>query len=142
MKIYLDDVRIPSEEGWTIVRNYDEFVAKISLYGLKNVELISLDHDLDKSAMQEWVFNTYKNYQINYDNIRQKTGLDCAKWLIQQWERGEPVVKVVVHSANAIGSGNILGIINHYKHIQHLPQDCVRVQIDHTIDKELEKNLK
>jgi hypothetical protein len=137
MKIYLDDVRIPIEEGWTIVRNYDEFVSKINETGLEKIELISLDHDLDKSAMIEWSKNTYENYTINYNNIAEKTGLDCAKWLIQQWKDGKPVVDVVIHSANAIGSANMMGIINHYRHVNRLPQNCVRIQIPHSIDQSL-----
>ena len=142
MKIYLDDVRIPTEKGWTIVRTFDEFVSKVNDVGLENIKLISLDHDLDKTAMQEWVFNTFVNYKINYDNIKEKTGLDCAKWLVEQWNEGKPVVKVVVHSANAVGSGNIMGYINHFKHTKHLLQDCYRVDIQHTIDEKLKEKLK
>jgi hypothetical protein len=142
MKIYLDDVRIPTFEGWswTIVRSYDEFVSKINEVGLENIELISLDHDLDRSAMIEWSKNTFYNYKINYNNIVEKTGFDCAKWLIDQWNEGQPVVDVVIHSANAIGSANMMGIINHYRHVNRLPQNCVRVQIEHTIDQNLNKN--
>ena len=29
-KIYLDDVRIPVDKSWTVVKNYDEFVQKIN----------------------------------------------------------------------------------------------------------------
>ncbi len=49
--------------------------------------------------MIEWSKNTFYNYKINYNNIVEKTGLDCAKWLIEQWKEGKPVVDVVVHSA-------------------------------------------
>lgn len=138
MKIYLDDVRTPLDWDWIIVRNYDQFVSKINEVGLENIELISLDHDLDRTAMVEWSKNTYENYQINYNNIKEKTGLDCAKWLIEQWKEGKPVVDVVIHSANAIGSANMMGLINHYRHVNRLPQNCVRVQIEHTIDKNLQ----
>lgn len=137
MKIYLDDVRVPLDSNWVVVRNYDEFVSKINEIGLSNIDLISLDHDLDKTAMIEWSKNTFKSYTINYDNIKEKTGLDCAKWLVKQWEDGKTVVQVVVHSANAIGSGNIMGIINHFKHVHRLLQDCIRVEIEHTIDENL-----
>ena len=40
---------------------------------------------------------------------------------------------VVVHSANAVGSANMMGYINNYRHIHRLPQNCVRVQIEHTV---------
>jgi hypothetical protein len=46
---------------------------------------------------------------------------------------GEPVVDVVIHSANAIGSANMMGYINNYRHVNRLPQNCVRVQIPHTV---------
>lgn len=142
MKIYLDDVRTPLESDWVVVRSYDEFVNKISEIGLEKIELISLDHDLDKSAMVEWGKNTFENYVINYDNIVEKTGLDCAKWLINQWNEGKSVVEVVTHSANAIGSANIMGVINHYRHVNRLPQNCVRVNIPHLIEDEFKLKYK
>ena len=42
VKIYLDDVRTPVADDWNIVRNYDEFVAKVLELGLTNIKLISL----------------------------------------------------------------------------------------------------
>ena len=132
-KIYLDDVRIPVDKSWTVVKNYDEFVQKINEIGLDNIELISLDHDLGDSAMKEWLHGVVKNYKINYDNITEKTGMDCTKWLVNQWLDGKPLVDVVVHSANAVGSANIMGYINNYRHINRLPQNCVRVQIEHIV---------
>ena len=56
--LYLDDVRIPTEGEWEVVRNYDEFVAHIKMNGLESYEVISLDHDLGESAMQEYYTNT------------------------------------------------------------------------------------
>ena len=132
-KIYLDDIRTPIDKQWTVVRNYDEFVDKVIEIGLENIELISLDHDLGDSAMKEWRTNVYNNYKLNYDNITEKTGMDCTKWLVEKWLDGEPVVEVVIHSANAVGSANMMGYINNYRHINRLPQNCVRVRIEHTV---------
>jgi hypothetical protein len=132
-KVYLDDVRTPVDPGWIVVRNYEEFVQKVQDLGMENIELISLDHDLGPSAMQEWHSNVYYNYTLDYNNITEKTGMDCTKWLINKWLDGKPVVDVVVHSANAVGSANMMGMINNYRHIHRLPQNCVRVQIEHTI---------
>jgi len=135
-RIYLDDGRTPIlPEEWVVVRNYEEFVDKITEIGLDNIELISLDHDLGDSAMKEWHKNVYHNYTLNYDNITEKTGMDCVKWLVEQWMDGKPVVDVFVHSANAVGSGNMMGYINNFRHINHLPQNCIRVQIEHTVEK-------
>ena len=60
--LYLDDVRIPTEDGWQVVRDYDEFVSHIRLHGLENYEVISLDHDLGKEAMNEFYNNVHPNY--------------------------------------------------------------------------------
>jgi hypothetical protein len=143
--IYLDDVRTPlpntsthDTPDWIIVRNYDEFVAKITELGLENIGLISLDHDLGDTAMMEWHTNVYKNFTLDYNNITEKTGMDCVKWLVNEWMEGEPVCRVMVHSANAIGAANMMGYINNFKHINHLPQDCARWQIPHTIETVIE----
>ena len=133
-KIYLDDVRSPIDKSWLVARNYDSFVELVNKVGLDNIEVISLDHDLGDTAMREWHNNVYKNYELNYDNIKEMTGYDVAKWLVSQWMEGKPVVDVYTHSANAIGSANIMGYINNYRHINRLPQNCVRVQIEHTVD--------
>jgi len=132
-RIYLDDLRTPMDKDWVVVRSYEEFVDKVNELGLENIETISLDHDLGISAMREWYNNVYDNYTLDYNNITEKTGYDCAKWLVEQWMDGKPVCQVYTHSANAIGSANIMGYINNYRHINKLPQNCVRVQIEHTV---------
>ena len=132
-KIYLDDVRTPIDPEWIVVRSYDEFVAKVNELGLDNIETISLDHDLGDSAMQEYYTNVSPNYTLNYDNIKEKTGYDCAKWLVEKSvESGKDLPKILTHSANPIGSANIMGYINNYLKNKRLPQNCVRVIIPHT----------
>jgi len=130
-KIYLDDLRVPTDKSWILVKDYDEFVAKVEEIGLDNIELISLDHDLGPCAMAEWR-NTVQNYGINYDKIEEKTGYDVAKWLVDKWMDGQKIVEVVVHSANPIGSGNIMGYINQYLHMNRLPENCVRARFEFT----------
>ena len=132
-RIYLDDVRTPVDNDWIVVRSYDEFVQKINEIGLENIELISLDHDLGDTAMNEWLYGVTKNYSINYDNITEKTGMDCTKWLVNQWLDGKPLVDVVIHSHNAVGSANMMGYINNYRHLNRLPQNCVRVEWEYTV---------
>jgi hypothetical protein len=135
-RIYLDDIRTPRPEtgDWVVVRDYDQFVQNINTIGLENIELISLDHDLGDSAMAEWHYGVVKNYTINYDNITEKTGMDCTKWLVNKWLDGAPVCKVMVHSANAVGAANMMGYINNYKHIHRMPQDCERWVVPHTME--------
>jgi hypothetical protein len=138
--IYLDDVRTPSPNPtthempeWIVVRNYDEFVEKVTEVGLDNIQLISLDHDLGDSAMAEWQRNVYPNYTLDYNNITEKTGMDCVKWLVDKWLDGEPLCTVMIHSANAIGSANMMGYINNYRHINRLPQNCERWVVPFTV---------
>jgi len=136
--IYLDDVRTPTQGDWIVVRNYDEFVAKITELGLENIKLISLDHDLGESAMREWHNNVYTNYTLDYNNITEKTGMDCTKWLVEQWMEGKPYCRVMVHSANAVGSANMMGYINNYCHIHRLPQECMRWIVPHTMETQID----
>lgn len=150
-RIYLDDVRTPIEkDNWVIVRSYDEFVEKINEIGLENIDMISLDHDLGDTAMNEYFNNVSPNYKLDYDNIHEKTGYDCAKWLVNHfydknpdWEILGRLQKksltinfptVLVHSANPIGSANIMGYINNFLMNEAQQQTCVRVHIPHSIN--------
>jgi hypothetical protein len=138
IKIYLDDVRTPVDTSWEVVRNYDEFVSKVSHYGLTNIELISLDHDLGDTAMVEYYTNVKNNYKLEYENIQEKTGYDCCKWLVNlSIDNNIPLPLIYVHSANPIGSSNMMGYINNYLMNCRMSQTCIRVNIEHTIDEHL-----
>jgi hypothetical protein len=135
MRLYLDDVRTPKDADWEVVRSYDEFTAHIRLHGLENYDLMSLDHDLGDTAMNEYYNNVHPNYTLDYNNITEKTGLDCAKFLVaESMTSGIPLPAIYVHSANPIGSANIMGYINNYFMNCRLPQGCIRVKIEHTIN--------
>ena len=133
--LYLDDIRKPLANHWQVVTNYDEFISHIRLNGLENYELISLDHDLGEQATNEFYKNTQPNYTLNYDNIiNEKTGLDCAKWLVaESMTKKIPLPQIYVHSANPIGSANIMGYVNNYLMSCKLSQTCIRIKVEHTI---------
>ena len=149
MKIYLDDVRTPKDKDWMVVRNYHEFVNLVQKLGLKNIGTISLDHDLGDSAMTEYHTNVSPNFKLNYENITEKTGYDAAKFLVDVYytqnperlemnyfdKKKEPLdfPIVLTHSANPIGSANIMGYINNFWMNEGKPQTCVRTQIPHTV---------
>jgi len=153
-RIYLDDVRTPIEDpnfsktDWVIVRSYDEFTAKVKEIGLESISMISLDHDLGDTAMKEYFENVSPNYKLDYDNIQEKTGYDCAKWLVDHYydnyetqesrsekkSRGIIFPRVYTHSANPIGSANIMGYINNFLMNEGQPQTCVRSNIPHTTE--------
>lgn len=131
--LYLDDVRVPTNPIWTVVRNYKEFVDKVTLVGLDGIELISLDHDLGDTAMSEYYANVRPNYTLDYRNIVEKTGMDCVKWLVQfSMDTGIRLPQVKVHSANPIGAANMMGYINNYYKNCDQPQVCSRIRIEHT----------
>ena len=148
IKIYLDDIRTPVDSSWVVVRSFDEFVAKVLEIGLDHIEEISLDHDLGDSAKSEYFQNTRWSSSINYENISEKTGYDVAKWLVDQWHldnrTDDEAIKnmrvkksigfplVYTHSANPVGSANIMGYINNFLKNYHMPQTCVRIKIEHT----------
>jgi hypothetical protein len=135
VRIYLDDVRTPIDNDWVVVRNYEEFVDAITKHGLTNIDVISLDHDLGDLAMNEYHTNVKTNFTLDYSNIDEKTGMDCCKFLVEHsLDTEQPLPQVYVHSANPIGSGNMMGYINNYLMNLRLPQTCVRVQIQHTIN--------
>lgn len=136
--LYLDDVRIPTEGEWEVVRNYDEFVAHIKMNGLENYEVISLDHDLGEGAMVEYYTNTKPNYELDYNRIPEKTGMDCSRWLVAESMNTKiPLPTIYVHSANPIGSANMMGYVNNYFRNSKLPELCVKVNIAHTYTEEL-----
>lgn len=149
MKIYLDDVRTPKDKDWMVVRNYHEFVNLVQKLGLRNIATISLDHDLGDSAMNEYHTNVSPNFKLDYGNITEKTGYDAAKFLVDEYytqnperlemnyfdRKKEPLdfPIVLTHSANPIGSANIMGYINNFWMNEGKPQTCVRTQIPHTV---------
>lgn len=137
ISIYLDDIRIPTEHPdggvWTIVRNYEDFVEIVSSTGLEMIDHISFDHDLDRSATEHFMLETLITYSIDYSKIKEKTGLDAAKWLIlHSIETGKDLPKCWVHSANPIGAGHIIGHINLYLKKCKLPENCIRAKWNHT----------
>ena len=89
-KLFLDDERFPPDmdgEGyrlWVIVRNYNEFVECLQMYGMP--EFISFDHDLGDSL----------------------DGYECAKWLgMRCVDSGTNIPEFYVHSQNPVGANNI-----------------------------------
>lgn len=134
IQLYLDDIRTPNSDEWQVVRNYDALVSHIRLNGLDKYEVISLDHDLGDTAQKEYYNNVSPNYQLDYNNILEKTGLDCAKWLVAESMNSKiPLPQIYTHSANPIGSANIMGYVNNYLKNCRLPQTCIRVKIEHII---------
>lgn len=139
--LYLDDTRTPtkSPEGygpWNVVRSYDEFVEWILTNGIP--DYISFDHDLSDEHMRD-----YYNYQaqgipaINYEDFKEKTGLDCARWLCEYVEtNGLQLPRLMgVHSHNPIGAHNIQSLVNGFKKHMGWTQDCFLGKPEFIIEK-------
>lgn len=100
--LFLDDEREPNKflndiRAWVVVRNYSQFVEVITRNGLPN--FISFDHDLaDEHYVQS----------VDYSRFKEKTGYDCARWLIEYCMRtAQPLPDWQVHSMNPVGRINI-----------------------------------
>ena len=140
--LYLDDVRtpttiLPGYEQWVVVRNYNEFVDWITKNGIP--DLISFDHDLADEHMSDYFRQrNMKGYQYpDYPSYHEKTGMDCAKWLIEYAEEHNVKINYVsVHSHNPVGAKNIQSLINQYKDHKGEERDCYIGQHPFKIEKE------
>jgi hypothetical protein len=131
--LWLDDVRNPFENDgeWLIfapiraneviwVKNYDEFVGWITDNGLPDG--IAFDHDLaDEHYAPEAHWD--ENYQdwANSQNFKEKTGMDCAKWLVEYCIDNDTLLPLFSsQSANPPGRENIIRLLTNFKLSQTL----------------------
>ena len=115
--LFLDDVRIPTHVTWadvpkdqhySVVRNFNEFVDIISLRGLP--KFVCYDHDLSAEHYKD-----IGKPSMNYNVYEERTGYDCAKWLVAYClEKNIKHPPYVVHSLNPIGKKNIESYIESY----------------------------
>ena len=132
IKLFLDDCRqpkdainlIPSEfnkfyweNDWVVVKNYTEFVRHIEKNGIPG--FVSFDHDL-ADFHYDYTPEDYENMteeeMITKFGSIEKTGLDCAKFLVEYCEsKNENIPEYLVHSANPIGKENIQKFLENAK---------------------------
>lgn len=116
--LFLDDNRIPTHVTWvnlptcqhySVVRNYNEFVDLINTRGIPR--FVSYDHDLADSHYGHGL----RGDQIPYDSYKEKTGYDCAKWLVNECMiKGVKHPPYIVHSMNPVGKQNIISYVESY----------------------------
>ena len=116
--LFLDDVRIPTHVTWvdfprdqhySVVRNYQEFVDLITLRGLP--KFVCYDHDLSDCHYGDGL----NGRGIDYDKYQEKTGYDCAKWLVDYcMNKAIKHPPYVVHSMNPVGKQNIISYVESY----------------------------
>jgi len=96
------------------VRNYNEFVEYIEKNGLPS--FISFDHDLSNEHYNEFFKADREKRNLNYSQFKEKTGLDCAKFLVEYCEKNNlSIPDYYVHSHNYIGKQNIISYLESYK---------------------------
>jgi hypothetical protein len=93
--MFLDDLRLPQNEGWGIVRSSAEAIEWLKTHGCPDE--MSFDHDLggDDTAMRvvHWMI---------------ETDMDMDGKFIP------PSFRFCVHSANPVGRENIKGLLEGY----------------------------
>ncbi len=136
-KLFLDDIRIPKdaiglvpsnlnqlywENDWVVVRDFHQFCNYLQKFGVP--DFISFDHDLADDHYND--FFSDENWSkddsgiiLKYDEYKEKTGYECAKWLVDFClEKGHKLPDYQVHSANPVGKKNIESyLLNAKKHL-------------------------
>ena len=98
MRLFVDDLRTPTDPTWVVARSYAEAFAYIEANG--QPEFVSFDHDLAEV----------------------KTGYDLAKFLTLELEYFD--FKWAVHSSNPPGRLNITRLLERYNHnAESIPPD-------------------
>lgn len=126
--LWLDDIRNPNETNldgikhWLVfspiqepyeviwVKSYNEFVDWIERNGMPDG--ICFDHDLADISYNP---NNQKSSFVYHE----KTGFDCAKWLVEHCMDNNCVLPLWnVQSANPVGKENINGLLLGFKCFQ------------------------
>lgn len=127
IKLFLDDVRIPSDcinymykrigslnpiylEEWTVVKNYNDFI-EIITNNYNDITHISYDHDLADEHYTRDMYSGEENYNKHYDSFKERTGLDCAKFVKTFYHNNNLELPIMfVHSMNPVGTQNIINL--------------------------------
>ncbi len=128
--LFLDDFRHPydcvaymrdpmkyAKWNWVVVKNHEEFVKKIEEDGLP--EFISFDHDLADEHYDNTMYQGVEEYSKKYEHFKEKTGLDCAKWLTEHcMDTKQKLPDFEIHSMNPAGGENIKSLLLNFKKFQ------------------------
>ena len=117
--LWLDDCRNPFEDDWLNFspigknvgviwcKNYEDFVNEITNHGLPTA--ICFDHDLGFTN-EYYLENDLESPQVD------KTGMDCAKWLVDYCMNNNlPLPAWNIQSANPVGKENIKKLLENYE---------------------------
>lgn len=125
--LWLDDYRDPIKNNgeWLVfspipqpfvtvwVKSYHEFVVWIVTNGLPDA--ICFDRDLGIPNHFSRVSDGMSKRQSRKLKLTEKTGYDCAKWLIQYCDLFDsPIPAYNIQSANPVGKANIKALLDKY----------------------------
>lgn len=103
VKVNFPEASLKDPRDWVIVRDYEEFVARVEADGIP--EVVCLDHDLCDVHYVDGFQGEAKT-----EGYCEKTGYDCAKFLVQKIRDELPngcAVEIVLHSMNPTGRQNM-----------------------------------
>ena len=114
---YMSNPKFYLHNEFVIVRNYDEFVSFIKKNGLPNI--ISFDHDLGDLDYSSDAHEDTDDYGNSYGIFQEKTGMDCAKWLVDFcMNTRKDIPDYIIHSMNPVGGKNIFMYLDNYRKFQ------------------------
>lgn len=108
---------------------------------------VNPNYKLDYSNIQEktgydaakWLIEHYHNttsdLPIGYSKNKNPNLKVHATFVGEEYRKktGITFPQVYTHSANPIGSANIMGYVNNFLMRERQPQSCIRIQVEHTI---------
>jgi len=106
--LYLDDQRTPTQT----IPGYHPWI---------------VDHDLAEEHMDDYFkqFAEKGFQQPDYESYKEKTGMDCANFVVEYCQRMKVSLKYcAVHSHNPVGAANIQSFINGFKKHMDETEDC------------------
>lgn len=112
MNIYVDDKRTPIDTDWTIVRSYHDFIFLVN-QSFDLIKMVSLDYHLNDTVSPD------------------KTGLDCAKYLIDYCDKNhKPLPRILAHDRDVVGTQEIVQFVNNHLFFNERIPNCVWNHVD------------
>jgi hypothetical protein len=101
-------------------------------------DLVSFDHDLAEEHINDYYKQLLENgfQHPSYGLYKEKTGLDCAQFLIDYCQQNNvPLKQCAVHSHNPVGASNIQSFINGFHRHMGQAETCYIGKVPFTTEK-------
>lgn len=108
MKLFVDDIRNPPDDSWTVARTAGSAIRALAMFNFKE---ISLDHDISHQVVVGSLsrpFPCEETFQSVAHYIAARYELETAKGtLVPEWRP-----KITLHTANATGAEEMAAILS------------------------------